>query len=431
MNKSNKWTEKIKSCLIVLLLFSAVYLGTVSGLFNGLIDSGAIDGLITNLFHRGGFPEDAKDSVKSEAAWPMSIVITNETGSHFGLKYDTVSLDSMYIKTRDTFREALGSAAVPSTTEESAWRSALRMPSIYYEYLTPVRLSMLGEWIGTSTNGDWGNTLVRRLCVAFGENGGSLYYQDEESGLFYSASTAKLGNNTSLTESYGVNSAAFVFEVPGLSYLDNPYMLLLPAITSHPVLEASNPLDVGEFQEEALAALGVSEHIISFYTEPNGTTVYVGNDDGNNFTLRLTSGGTVIYNLKDKAAELPDMAEDEAVEAARKMVSDTIGRYSGDAEVHLASITPLSSGGYTITFQYIIAGGQIYLLDDGYAAKVTVRDGIIDYMVLNFRKYKDTGVKQPLLPEIQAAAAAGGEFVLNYSDQGTEQVKPEWVKLPA
>jgi hypothetical protein len=430
MNKKKKHTERIKSALIVLLLISAVVLGGVSGLFRGLYDDGALSGWISGFFDRGG-NDKPEESVKSEAAAkPLSIVVTNEAGGHYGVKYDVDKVDSVYIRTRDTFREAIGSADLPAVTDRAVWQSALQEPGVYYEYLDPVRLSILCEWYGTSLNEEWGDTLVRRLCVTINENGNKLYYQNDEDGNIYAASTAARGSAAELTESFAENNAVFVFEVPGLETSKNLYMMLLPDVQTHPVLEAKNPL-LDEQLQKAFAALGVSEHIIDSYPGPGGETVYVGKDLEKDFTIRQTAEGKLVYTLKDKVTEYPAMNEVEAVEAAREIVSVTIGSNSGDAKVYLDSIVPLDDGGYTVTFQYVIAGGQVYLFDKGYAAQVTIRDGVINEVVLNFRNYKITEEPLRMLPEIQAAAASDGEFVLNYSDQGADKLEPEWVEISA
>ena len=43
-----------------------------------------------------------------------------------------------------------------------------------------------------------------------------------------------------------------------------------------------------------------------------------------------------------------------------------------------------------------------------------------------FRAYSMTGEYVSLLPELQAAAAANGGFVLGYADAGAQELLPEW-----
>jgi hypothetical protein len=60
------------------------------------------------------------------------------------------------------------------------------------------------------------------------------------------------------------------------------------------------------------------------------------------------------------------------------------------------------------------------------AAEVTVEGGEVTAMNLVFRQYSATEESVDLLPELQAFAAAGGEFELCYFDAGGEALSPEW-----
>jgi hypothetical protein len=56
---------------------------------------------------------------------------------------------------------------------------------------------------------------------------------------------------------------------------------------------------------------------------------------------------------------------------------------------------------------------------------------MISDIELIFRNYTLTGEYTVMLPERLALAAAGGEFVLSYSDAGSETLQPFWAKFEA
>jgi hypothetical protein len=80
-----------------------------------------------------------------------------------------------------------------------------------------------------------------------------------------------------------------------------------------------------------------------------------------------------------------------------------------------------------VTFGYYLAGGRVYVPQDGHAAKVSFGSGLVDEAELNYRGYTVlTGELARLMPKEQALAAAGGEFILEYPDLGAERLEPGW-----
>ena len=78
----------------------------------------------------------------------------------------------------------------------------------------------------------------------------------------------------------------------------------------------------------------------------------------------------------------------------------------------------------------VAAGGAVWLRPDGYAASVIVENGLIMNMELCFRSFDGSSQTLALLPEFQAEAAADGDFMLGYNDNGGTELTPSWVRLP-
>ena len=106
------------------------------------------------------------------------------------------------------------------------------------------------------------------------------------------------------------------------------------------------------------------------------------------------------------------------------------GKYCGqDAAVYFDSGQALPDGGYRVFFRYVASGGVVGLQPDGYAATVTVKNGVILAMELRFRSFSAVGQTE-VLPELLAEAAADSDFMLGYTDWGEAELMPTWVRLP-
>ena len=441
MNRKRR-LEQGKNILIILLIISMILMGWQSRIFYGFFHSVTIFSDISGWFKASldDGSDNASGAVATEAARPLFITVTNDSGRHYGVKYDATARDALYDNTGSLFGDALGSADVPVLTGENMWESALGSAGVYYSYATPVMLALLAEWLGTEITGEWGKTEVRRLCISAAGEKCFLYFQDDETGLFYQEETAVTKSSVEArVEQYETNSALFAFELGTNILQTDADQLLMIETSAHPVIKASNPVSAADDVETILSDLGAATYANSGYPESDGTKVVVGND----FVIRIRPGGLVIYRSTetDRAEEVP-LSDSEIIELARSMVADTIGRHCGDATISFTSLAAGESGEYVVTFDYYVAGGRIYCDDGVHAAEITVMNGEIAEADLMFREYEVTDQMVTLLPEIQAAAAAvvllpeiqavtaaGGELMLSYSDVGSDLIIPEWIVL--
>ncbi|SHH64559.1 hypothetical protein SAMN02745823_00604 [Sporobacter termitidis DSM 10068] len=426
MNR-RKLIELVKDAVIVLLVLSAVFLGWESRLFgNTSADAGSFMALWQSITGgtAGGSPAPAQQA--AQPGKPVAIALTDGAGGHYGVKYSLSELDNLYVNTARYFLEALSSAQPPQETDAQAWRAALKSLGVYFEYISPVRLSVLGDWLGISNvAAGLEGAAARRLCVIDSGGKNYLYFQDDATGKFYMAQTAVLSSIADQTGAFSPNSAVFAFEKNEDSAA--PYTLLLPDVTEHPALDAANPLSSAAAKTKVLLTLGVSE-LPKPYTVDD-TEVYV----RNNFIMYLSNDGTVSWTAQDEAPVYRVTTESEAIDMAADMIADTLADYCGSSDtvaVYYDSTQEQAGGGYRIFFRYVAAGGAVYLRPDGYAASITVKNGRISEMELRFRTYSVSTEPAVLLPEVQAAAAAGGDFMLGYDDDGSGRLAPFWPKLP-
>lgn len=426
MTGSKRAIELIKTFLIILLTLSALLLAWQTRLFNEVFAAIPLYGNLVELVRgsAGGVTEQGGASLK-EAARPLSIVITNEEGGRFGLKYDTEARNAVYERTSIIIGEALGSASAPSEISEDEWRSALSGHGVYYEYITPIRLSVLDGWLGAKMPETTQDILLRRIFIAFGEERSRLYYQDHGSGLFFGMDTASAAAKAQELEIYSANGAEFAFETGVAGSENAPYMLIMPG-SDHPEVRVTAVGSAEELLEKALYAFGHLGETYHTYDGDSDTLICVGIQ----FHIRVSSDGRVQYRRTDglpAEGEAPVLSESEMTEQARAIASDSIGVSSGSAEVVFEEFRR-GEDSYTVFFSYYIAGGRVHLSEDMHGASVTFSSGVVTAIEVNFRNITFTGELTRLLPERQALAATSGEFMLCYSDTGSENLHPFWVR---
>jgi hypothetical protein len=430
LSKAGRVAEWVKTALIVLLSVSALLLGWRTRLFGDVSSTFPLFGSVAGLMRgTAGAGESGGVTIK-EAARPLVIVITNEYGDRFGARYDSDERNAVYDRASSIVGEALGSASAPSQISQDEWRAALSRAGVYFEYVSPVRLSVLDGWLGAHMPDiaeSAEDVFLRRIFVAFGEDRSRIYYQDIGSGLFYGADTASAAGKAQELEMYSPNGAVFAFEL-GIAGSENaPYTLIMHG-RYHPDIRAAIPGSAVELLDITLAAFGHSNEMYTTLPEGDGALRRI----GTRFNIMVSAQGSVTYRRVD-APELDrerrTLNESEMIERARVIVADTIGGVSGSAEVFFDSLEYVADGSYSVIFNYYIAGGGVFLFEDGYAARITFTSGVVMNAELNYRHLARTYEYTRLLPESLALAAAGGEFMLYYSDTGAEIMQPSWVAL--
>jgi len=427
MSSRRKAVERVKTGLIVLLTFSALLLAWRTNLFNDVLAAVPLLGNVgAQMRDASGTAESGSTSFK-EAARPLGIVITLDRGGRFGVKYDTDTRNAVYRITSGIIGEALGSASSPNEISEYEWRLALSKPGVYYEYIAPVRLSVLYGWLlGARMPEYTQDFMLRRVFITFGEDRNRLYYQDHDSGLFFGSDTGSAAGKSQELEMYGENGAEFAFETGVLGSENAPYMLIMRG-SDHP--DVRSAVSAGSSEDLLGITLAAFGHLNETYTTyPGGADTLI--CVGTQFNIGVFSDGRVQYRRTDglpSEDEALEISESEMIERARAIVADSIGATSGSAEIHFEALER-SGSSYSVFFGYYIAGGGVYLQEDRHGALVVFNNGMVTDIEVHFRHFSFTGEHTRLWPERQVLAAAGGEFMLCYSDSGAEILQPFWVK---
>ena len=419
--------EWVKTGLIALFTMSALLLGWQTKLFNDFFSAIPFFRDVAVLLRgtAGAGAAESGEVTLKEAARPLTIIITNEEGSRYGVKYDTIARNIDYDRTSSILRDALGSASVPREINEEEWRAALLLPGVYFEYYMPVRLSILVGWLDVRLSETMSDMLLRRMFIAFSEDRSRIYYQNNDNGKFFVADTAASAGKVQELDMYVANYAQFAFET-GIDTAENaPYMLLLPE-SDYSDIRAASVGSVEDLSDIVLHAMGHGNERDMQYYGGDGELIRVGPQ----FNIRVDALGRVLYRRTDvypQQSEEYMQSESEMIEIARIIVADTLGSTGSGAEVFFETLEYSEGNLCSVYFGYYISGGRIHLYDDGYAARITFHEGMVTEFELNFRHYTLSGEFTRLLPKRQALAAAGGEFVLYYSDTGTERLQPMWV----
>ena len=423
MTRARKTVEWVKTVAIALLSASALLLAWRTELYSGFFNAIPLFGSVAELVRGSTVAQESGGADIKEAARPLSIVITGGDGARYGIKYDTDARNAVYDRTSSILGEALGSASTLGEISEEEWREALSGPGVFFEYISPVRLSILGGWLGARLPGAVDDVLLRRVCVAFGEDKSRIYCQDVTRGLFFGADTASAAGKMQELEIYSGNGAKFAFET-GISAAENsPYMLIMPG-SDHPDIGSAAAGNAYELLDMTVAALG-HEKFTTYYNR--GLLVCVGTQ----FNINVDIGGQVLYRRTDGLPQYDDEREldaNAAIEQARLIVEETIGTTCGGAEVFFEALEYGTGDSCSVFFGYYIAGGRVFLHEDVHAARVSILSGTVAEVELIFRNFTFTGETTRLMPERQALAAAGSEFILSYSDAGQEVLRPSWVR---
>lgn len=441
--------EAGKSLLILLLALSAVYLlGRTQFLAEA---SGAGQGWVSGLV---GFFGGDRDSLigrpmeggQAAVVRPVRMAVSNERG-RYGGQYDTGLVDELYSKMPNLLADALTGAGEPRQVSEQRWREALTdaAPSVYLDLLGQVPLPVLAASVGGGPSGTDLEAPVRRLLLTAGQGGEAvLYYINERDGSYYACdlSTGRdlAARLADAVEEYSPNGVLFAFEDPGsmagwpptpwssktIPPLRRPICAPTPCpstirtrwtaccgtcpSTPRPARRSAPPM----FSPSGRAAgipCGSMTPAWRFTTPPR-RRIPGSLSPGRGRCARSWSWW-----------RRPGLWWSGPRPAAGEARLYLIGRDSGEEDV-------------TLYFGYQLSGADVVVRQEGYAAKVTIRqDSVVDF-TLQLRTYRAASeAAAPVLPVTQAAAAMralgveGSELVLSYLDTGSssDTVSAQWV----
>lgn len=432
---NRKLKELLKSFLIVALAVNALFLAYKSEVFNEFLAETELAKSIAIYFKKGELSGNQSGTNTESgdykvAAKPVVMAVMGDVGTRYAAKYDDSQLASFYERTANIVGEALGSARLPESCSEREWRNALTQPGIYWDYKVEIPISTLVKWLGMSTINENGDCADRFAAVINELGGVDVYYANSKG--YYKCGTAAMADSIGVVmQEFLPNGAYFAFESEEVKEMVDPYTLIVPKLADKYLVESVNVIENERIKEQTAEFLGISLLGGTSYSEKNGTVVYV----GVNGIMRVSADGRLSYSVSDydysdvNEQIVPD--DGMLIEQAYRLVSDMRSAYTGVESVYFSGIEKDGNGLVTVDFTYYIGGAEV-VQRRGSAATVVFNNGRMVSVDIWMHGYTRTDERAKLLPELQAAAIAGGlenggSLSLVYYDDGSSTITPAWV----
>ena len=401
----------VQNILITLLALSAAVLFTQTQLYN------------LNLTTSEAPPGPAQSAAPAaELAAPVRTAVTGDYGRCGGLTCttgDPVFADPLGRR----LLEALGSARDYAPCSRGDFLRALRGPSLYYDFLEPLPLSVLAGLLGGGEDVSPREDLsARRLLIVPQEGGAVLYLWDGGENCFRASTAVSSDSLEQVISRYELGDASFAMDGGGLERELDPCSLLPAQPPELPSFTLGDPLAGGT--DWLLSALGFNPRSRTRHTESSGTELIIDGDR----TLRIRPDNTIHYQsgnepiLRVKAAEDLPTAREAAL-GAGSLLGSLLAPVSGELQPWLQSLR--RSGDVTaLRFGYQLKGVPVRFQDGGFAAEITLTGSAVTALSLRFRQYNAAEEPSLLLPLPQAlavaAASPGKELSIGYVERGGE-----------
>lgn len=357
---------------------------------------------------------------------PIRVAATTAYGRYGNAAISTDDED--YLPLGQLLTQALSSApdltAVPAESFLTVLTEAA--PSVYYDVLAPLPLSMLASLAQTTS--DSSDISARYLLLAEENGGVVLYLWDGGSCCYRCGTTLSPQELSTAVSRYELGNASFAFEdaVERAGVL-SPCTLLPSQDPELPQLAVSV---TASDSSRLLSALGFNPNTQNRYRESDATEV-ITESDGR--TLRLSPDGSVLYQSGhtpalsiQTAGDIPTLTE--AAEEVRSLLDLLFSSTAGDAQLYLEQIQQ-SGAVTTLRFGRHVGGVPIRFTDGACAALVTLNGNAVSSLELRLRQYTVTETESLLLPLRQALAIVdeGAELTLGYADGGGDTVNAAWL----
>ena len=407
--------ELSKSILILLLSCSAALLSWKTGLFSDVLAKRPAETAVEeSAFIMGAH---------TAAAYPKAAVVTWKSGMRFGISYDSEVMKKLLSSFSVLLEEAYGTISNVQSITEAEWRSRLNEMGVYFEYGGYFMPSVLASWVGTGTRLS-DEYPIRRLSLSPGENGTVLLSFESGENTYYSCDT--FTQEQSLEEAvqkWLPNGAEFAYQVASLNRC-SPYLLISDSELFAFTME-KREADWEAVVTEMADIIGLKQDSAGSYEE-QGEQVYLCTGG----QLRLVKNKRIIYSVDGaespiKAVELPDK-----VEAARQLIHRLASACGGAAETELLSCIS-GENSTELSFFYQMDGIRIADTENEFS-KVRFQGNELTEICFFPKSYEKAEEAEGLLPELQAAAAAGSISEgavpeLIFLDNGAATLVPVWV----
>lgn len=408
-----KFKEPLKTLLILLLICSAVFMAWKGNLFAAFFP--------VREPPASPAPESSEQSYTA-AALPLAAAVTGPGGLSCGVKYDAEAMAELFEGFSAVLSEALGSAEAPEAIGRFTWQDRLQEESLFLDYGFPLPISALAAWVGVEAPWAGSERFSAFLLDNNGEGAVRLSYHAGDGHYFQCDTAASWATLRSQLEGYRPNGASFAFRLPALHDCDSFLLVLeqLPAVYGAHISAAGS---------EAAGAcgelFGINLGGQSRYTEADGTLVY----PGENGVLRLYPDGSIGYTSTGDGRRAASPAEQ--IEMARKLLETIHAAFAGEESLALRSAEFDEAGDLSLSFCYMLGGLRLDMAA-GSAASAVWKGGALSELTIRPCSCRRAEAAGALLPEMQAAAAAGSirrgaapELVL--PERGEEKAEPVWI----
>lgn len=358
----------------------------------------------------------------ADLAAPVRIAVTGDFG-RYGSAALTTADDAFTDPLGRRLLEALGSARDYAPCASSDFLRALDGPSLYYDFLEPLPLSILAGLAGGGEEVSPREDLTARRLLIAPQNGGAfLYLWDGGEGCLRAATAVSADSLSQAIGLYELGNASFAKDGGPDSpeaKLD-PCSLLPAEPPALPSFTLGDPLDASA--DWLLSALGFHARTRTRHTESNGTELIMDGDR----TLRIRPDNTVYYQSgRESTLTVASSGEQptlrEAALGTGSLLSGLLSPVSGESRLWLQSLRR-SGDAIILCFGYQAGGVPIRFQDGGFAAEVTLTGASVTAMTLRLRQYSLSEEPSLLLPLPQAlavaAASPGKELSIGYVERG-------------
>lgn len=356
---------------------------------------------------------------------PVRVAVSGSYGRYGSITFTTAS--DGFSPLGSLLGEVLGTPLTCTETTQEELLTALQSPSVYYDFLQPLPLSVLAGFVGGMRED---SISARHLVLSAPEGTGVTLYLWDHGERFLRCTTAL--SPTALEAvigQYEQGSADFAFDTAErYGALDVEPLSLFVTQTQLPVLSSTA---ASAASSRLLSTLGYNPHTQTRWIEASGTEVIVDGDR----TLRIRSDGRVLYQSGGSTAlqvtaagEIPTLWE--AASDVGTLLSKLLPEGS-EGKLYLRSIKR-SGSATTLTFDYQYNGIPILFSDGSAAAEVTLSGSAVANLSFTGRRYAAGDETALLLPLQQAMAVAaqeapGKELFIGYADYAAEQTAPQWL----
>jgi len=296
--------------------------------------------------------------------------------------------------------EALGSSGPSEPATRAEWEAALLTEGIFFRYDVELTGAIFARWFGTEAGGASGP--MQQFYLSARPDAVYLYYMGRDGSPYRSVTAVRSEDILEILASLTPNGARFGFLEPAYVGTD-PDAVLLPLHSGIPVIAGYNAVGrVYAQQDTFLEALGMTPALVRSMDEGGIRTIVEGGT-----TLHIQENGLLLYQCQSQHPRLsvdtlgaPDLSQ--AIETARQIVQ-VLRLLSDEAEIWLTH-WHYADDQFVLEFGYYLAGVPIWTMVP--AAQVVITGRHVTEVTLLARAFYQTGLTAPVMPEIQAAAAA-------------------------